>query len=134
MRLRNRLWNPDHPLPKSKKAPAIFKDELCQDCVYIGRCDKGPCFWMHHIDGTTGTKEALLSDINTENLEYRDYKDDLAEMMAHRQHRINTAQDIINVKHKAMAILLLAGITQKDIATLFHMSIKQINRIAIKVR
>jgi transcriptional regulator with XRE-family HTH domain len=33
-----------------------------------------------------------------------------------------------------MAILLLAGITQKDIATLFHMSIKQINRIAIKVR
>jgi Trp operon repressor len=134
MRLKNRLWNPEHPEAKRSKQPAIFKDALCQDCVYIGRCDKGPCFWMKHINGNTPSKEALMSDINTKDMEYRDYKDDLNEMMEHRQHRIDSSLKIPIVKHKAISILLLAGITQKDISNLFCMSIKQINRISIKIK
>jgi hypothetical protein len=134
MKIRNRLWNPEHPEPKRAKKVIIFKDDLCQDCVYIGRCDKGPCFWMKHINGNTPTKETLLSDINTHDMEYRDYKDDLNEMIEHRQLRIDSSLKIPIVKHKAISILLLAGITQKDISTLFRMSIKQINRISIKIK
>lgn len=134
MKLRNRLWNPDHPERKKKKEPTIFKDSLCQDCVYIGRCDKGACFWMKHIDGNVPSKEALLSDLNAKDMEYRDYKDDLTELMEHRQARIKNAMDISAVKHRAIALLLLADFTQKDISTLFRMSYRQINRISIKVK
>jgi hypothetical protein len=65
-------------------------------------------------------------------MEYRDYKDDLIEMMEHNQNRLDKAQQMPITKHRAIFILLLAGITQKDVSTLFHMSIKQINRIALK--
>jgi hypothetical protein len=133
MRLKNRLWNPEHEAPKRKKpTKTIFKDELCQDCSYIGRCDKGPCFWLKHINGNTPTKETLLSDINTHDMEYRDYKDDLIEMMEHNQNRLDKAQQNANNKTPGNIHPLLAGITQKDVSTLFHMSIKQINRIALK--
>lgn len=134
MRLKNNLWKPAISEPKQEKKITIFKDSLCQDCQYIGRCDKGPCFWLKHINGNSVTKEALLTDLNTKNMEYRDYKADLCEMMEHRQYRIDSALKIQTVKHKAIAILLLAGITQVDLAKLFSMSIKQINRISIKIK
>lgn len=132
--MKNNLWKQKYKPKFGIRLAPIFKDELCQDCVYIGRCDKGACYWMKHIDGNTARKEKLITDMNTKDMEYRDYKDDLVEMMEHRQNRINHVMKITTVKHRAIAILLLAGITQIDIAKLFCMSIKQINRISFKIR
>jgi hypothetical protein len=144
---RNRLWNPEHEHEqrKRKPTPKTPSDPLCATCPnkiikYIDNgiekempC-RGLCPPMQWIDGNVASKETLMTDINAHDMEYRDYKDDLVEMMEHRQHRINTALTIPIVKHRAIAILLLSGITQKDISTLFRMSIKQINRISLKVK
>lgn len=147
MRKRNRLWNPEHDKahPKRKPVPKLPDDPLCDTCpnklitYYDDGIEKqmpcrGLCPPMQWIDGNTSSKETLMTDINAKNLEYRDYKDDLIEMMEHRQARIKDAIDISSVKHRAIAILLLADFTQKDISTLFRMSYRQINRISKHIK
>lgn len=131
-------------MPKQRSKKKAITEPLCQGCPnktikYIdnGKEKEMPCQGlcppMIWIDGNKQTQEALMSDINGKDLEYRDYKDDLIEMIEHRQARIDTAINITDVKHRAISILLLAGLTQKDIATLFCMSYRQINRIANKI-
>ncbi len=147
MRRRNRLWNPEHEKkqPKHKPTLKLPDDPICEKCPnrlikYIDAGEekempcRGECPPMRWIDGKEASKEALMSDINAKDMEYRDYKDNLIEMMEHQQTRIENALDFENVKHKAISILLLAGITQKDISKLFSMSYRQINRISIKIK
>ena len=145
---RNRLWNPEHDNPPRKPKPAPKQppdDPICESCpnriikyivdqIELEIPCQGTCPPMQWIDGNTASKETLMSDLNTTEMEYRDYKDSLIEMMEHRQARIENATDLRNIKHKAVSILLFAGITQKDIATLFRMSYRQINRISIQIK
>jgi len=97
------------------------------------RCN-GLCPPMAWINGNTQTKEILLTEINTKEMEYRDYKDDLIEMIENRQARVNRAIDIPEVRQRAISILLLAGISKKDIANLFFMSPRQIIRICKHIK
>jgi hypothetical protein len=136
--LKNDLWRPK-PEDKHKSKIKVKKidDELCQGCPNNDKEEpacKGLCPPMTWINGNVASKEVLLTDINTREMEYRDYKDDLIEMIEHRQNRIDSAKGIIGIKYRAIAILLLAGITQKDISELFCMSYRQINRISSKVK
>ena len=148
MKLRNRLWNPEHDkdFPKRKPTPQPPPaDPVCATCPnriiqYMDGGEekempcRGLCPPLQWIDGNATSKETLMADLNTKDMEYRDYKDSLIEMMEHKQARIESALDFRNVKHQAISILLLAGITQKDISRLFRMSYRQINRLAIQIK
>ena len=136
--LRNQLWQPNDT-DKSKRKIKIKKidDELCQGCPNNNKKQptcKGLCPPMRFINGNVQSREVLLTDINTKEMEYRDYKDDLIEMIENRQARVNRAIDIPEVRQRAISILLLAGITQKDISNLFSMSYRQSNRIVKHIK
>jgi hypothetical protein len=131
MKTQNKLWQPEEKA-KHKPVKKTISDPLCDKCP--NKPCKGLCPPMQWINGNTPSKEVLLTDLNTQDMESRDYKEDLIEMIEHRQARITSALDIKQVKHRAIAILLLAGISQKDISELFSMSYRQINRISIKVK
>ena len=148
MRHRNRLWNPEHDkdFPKRKPTPKPPPtDPLCDTCPnkiikYMDNGEEkempcqGLCPPMQWIDGNAASKETLMADLNTKDMEYRDYKDSLIEMMEHKQARIESALDFTKARHKAISILLLTGMTQKDISKLFRMSTRQINRIATRIK
>ena len=131
MQARNQLWKPEGKQRKSKPIPKKVDDPLCNECPNKKTC-KHLCPPMTWINGNSPTKEILLSEICEKDLEYKDYNKDLAELIEDRQSRINSAIGIENVRRRSIAILLLAGISQKDIATLFSMSYRQINRIINK--
>lgn len=144
--IKNNLWNPPNKTIKSKPIPRTSNDPLCADCPnkerkYINkdgqektmRCNS-LCPPMAWINGNTPIKEELLTNIHTKDMEYRDYKDDLSEMIEHRHQRINSARGILKIKDRATAILLLAGLSKKEIAELFCMSPRQIIRISNKIK
>jgi hypothetical protein len=138
MNRQNKLWKPGKGEDCTRKSKVKkIDDELCLDCPNNDKSNPaclGVCNPMQYINGNKQSREILLTDINTKEMEYRDYKEDLIEMIEHRQQRVNKAIEVKNIKHRAIAILLLAGITQKDISNLFCMSYRQINRISNKIK
>ena len=132
MRLRNRLWNPEHEIKRKGKAKeTAFNDPLCCDCVYKGRCTKGACYWMKHINGNAQLKEPLFNDMaGSEEFIFKDYKVSLSEMIEDHEERLEYIINIKDTKKRAIAAMLSANITKKDIATLFKMSRRQIIRIS----
>jgi len=125
---------------KRKTIPKKIDDELCQDCPNNQRGKKkkavcrGLCPPMAWINGNVPTREVLLSSIQTKNLEYKNYNDDLAELIEDHQYRLDKTLNIEDMKQRAIAILLLAGFKQTDLKSIFFMSYRQINRIANKIK
>lgn len=130
MQLRNRLWKPEGKSIKNPSRVENTRDPICSHCCKKLSCSPGPCLFITRVNGNVERKEALMSDLCTQEMEYTDYKESLAELMEDRKNRINNTANIQNPKRRAITILLLAGITQQSISTMFSMSYRQINRIA----
>jgi endonuclease III-like uncharacterized protein len=125
---------------KRKYIPKKIDDELCKDCPNNQQGKKkkavckGLCPPMRWINGNTQTKEVLMSSIRSQELEFKDYNKDLAELIEDRQWKLDKSLSLEDTKQRAIAILLMAGFKQNQIKTLFFMSYRQINRIANKIK
>jgi hypothetical protein len=78
---------------KRKTSQAKIDEPLCIGCPNNKkkRTCKGLCPPMAWINGNAPTKEVLLSDMQIKQLEYKDYNQDLAELIEDRQSRITNA-------------------------------------------
>lgn len=143
MNTKNTLWRPQNmeDKRKSKPLPKTADDPLCATCpnksIHYKDAGKektmpcrGLCPPMQWINGNTPTKEVLLTDLNTGGMEYKDYKSELSDLLDDRRSRVNNTIDLPDLKRRAISILLLAGITKKEIANLFSMSDRQIRRLS----
>ena len=134
--IRNGLWKPEGNKPHFgiRLAPKRLNDPVCQYCSKKQTCSPGPCLFITRINGNAPSKEALMSDLCDKETEYKDYKETLSELVEDRENKFKNAIDINNVKRRSIAILLLAGIQQKDIAIMFSMSLRQIVRICKHIK
>jgi hypothetical protein len=108
------------------------QDELCGLCPIKKKCP-GNCLLLNWIGKLNIRIEPLVEDLKVKALlDSKNYNDDLAELISDRQAKINRCLEFTDVKKRAIAILLLAGISQKEISELFSMSYRQINRIVNK--
>jgi hypothetical protein len=117
MRLRNRLWNPDHPDKIPKQAKGLPKDELCKHCINIKVC-KGSCPVLSFIDGRSETRELILN--NPEQIEQysnKDYKEVINGLMERRaENHIDAIRDIQDLNIRAMACMIWADISINQIS------------------
>jgi hypothetical protein len=139
MRLKNRLWNPEHPEAKRKKtikAGHNLDDLICQQCpnkeVTLPNGDKLPCqnicYPLSWTDGNTGLKETLL---DKEFEPSSDYNEVLAEGITAR--RIDyTRFQADKIKIKCVAVLLEAEFTIPEIANLLKCSTRNVYRMRLK--
>ena len=122
MRLRNRLWNPEHQeqIPKQTKGKPI--DELCQGCINIKVC-KGLCPVMKFIDGRSETRELILDHPHQlENCDSRDYKEVICSLMDKRQeNHIEDIRAINDLNIRAIACMIWADISINEISKIIKM-------------
>ena len=102
-----------------------YRDDVCRigQCVNVEVC-KGLCPALKYVNGKSKSKEILLSNlINTDNLEYKDYKTELSELAQDReikeQTRIEKLELLLaepNTRDKFIKLALLAGFKVPEIA------------------
>lgn len=132
MKKRNNLWKPEGNKPHFGIRLAPKRDPLCEqvDCCKKDNCTPGPCFFLERINGNTERKEALMLDARQDELQQKDYKEYLSELIADRENRIENIINIQDIKQQAITLLLLAGRQKKDIAALLSISERQFRRLA----
>lgn len=106
-----------------------YRDDICRigKCVNVGVC-LGLCPLVKHTDGKSKSKEVLLSSLTeSDNLEYRDYKADIAERAEdieerelRQKEKLQLISDEPNSPKKFYELALLAGFTVDDIAAYTH--------------
>lgn len=102
-------------------------DELCAECNLKKNCPGG-CLLLNLVGNNVPLRERYSAEIKYL-IEDRNYNDLLAEYIEDHQTRSDRLLDIKNVKHRAIASMLLAGINKTQIADILHMSLRQIIRI-----
>ena len=118
-----------------------YRDEICRigKCVNVDIC-KGLCPCLKFINGKSKSKEVLLSNLTeSENLEYRDYKADIAERAEdieerelRRKEKLQQILDEPNSPKKYYELALLANFTVDEIAAYTHRHRSVIYRIIKK--
>lgn len=128
----NSLWKPpiEEINPMKKEPKPKFKPDrgICKGCRYIKKCS-GLCKPLSWVNGNVPLLEAYLNPHIDRNHAGRDYNQELAELIDDHNCRVEKLTEIKDIRKRAITILLMADITQVQIATLLKMSIKQINRI-----
>jgi DNA-directed RNA polymerase specialized sigma subunit len=102
-----------------------YRDDICRigKCVNLEVC-VGLCPFLRHVNGRGKSKEVLLSNLTkSENLEYRDYKSDIAELaedIEEKEQRRTERLELIlsepNSEKKFITLALLAGFKVPEIA------------------
>jgi hypothetical protein len=101
--------------------------KICMTCPNMADCQNmcAPLLW---INGNKPLREKLL-DNDMEGVEYRDYKGVLAEQIeSARERRVAFIEDILDVKKRAVIILLDEGFKIPQLAKLFRCSERSIQR------
>ena len=135
MRLRNRLWNPEHETPQPKQKRKSPDDDLCKPCPnYKDDHCKGLCPPMQWINGRSETKEIIPdTPISSHGVEQIDYNEAIYEMIADKRatdtDRLETIRTIANYKLRAIAACTLAYIPQKEIGKFAHISQGRISNL-----
>jgi hypothetical protein len=126
----NSLWRPDSSVKVIKEQKAKYKPDpvICKGCSHIKRCPSlcKPLTW---VNGNVPLSEAYLTPTIERVQSGRDYNAELAELIEDHNCRIEKLTEIKDIRKRAITLMLLADITQVQIARLLKMSIKQINRI-----
>lgn len=85
-----------------------------------------------YVNGNAPLKEPLIMDIIGEDQEIAapaDYETVLNELADDRMARIEYALSIPNTRDRAIAALILAGITRRQICDMFFVSYRHLSRI-----
>jgi hypothetical protein len=137
MRIKNRLWNPEHP-ETIKRSPPKFKptDDLCKPCPNFNdnHC-KGLCPPMQWIDGNQETIEIIPTSkpIISHGIEQLDYNQALAEMITDKQStdidRLESIRSIKDYRLRLIAACILAYIPQTQISKYAHISQGRISKL-----
>lgn len=136
MRLKNRLWNPEHEQPKTvkdKRKPP--QDEICLLCPnYKDDYCKGLCPPLQWINGRAETKE-LIPDhpIEITNPNLTDYNSAIHELIKDKEtrdiERLELIRNIENYKLKGIAACILVEMTQEQTGKFAHISQTRISRL-----
>lgn len=109
-----------------------MKIQSCLECPARSKCVKLCKKMERYVNGNAPLKEPLLRDIigdQTEVSSNRDYKAVLNDLAEDRQERIEYALSIPNVRDRAIAALIMVGITRKEISDMFFVSYRHLSRI-----
>ena len=117
-----------------------FRDDICRigKCVNVGVC-LGLCPLVDNVNGKVKSKEVLLSNlVNSQNLEFRDYKAYISELYENQQAKNESVFERMSEltegmekikfseKRKIAGIVLLAlRFSPKDIAKIFKLSLRR---------
>jgi hypothetical protein len=135
MRIKNRLWNPEHEQKTSvkqhKKPP---QDDICLACPnHKDNHCKGLCPPLQWINGRSETKELIPDNPISRGIEQRDYNQALYEMIVDKQatdiDRLDTIRSINDYRLRAIAACILSYIPQQQIAKFAHISQGRISKL-----
>lgn len=139
----NSLWRPpaDYQKPLNRKRARFIEeedplppiDEICvrMACAHVGKCETA-CAWMNHINGRAPLREIPAGE-EIESLDYRDYNSVLAEMVeTRREIRGEIIGGMVDLRKRAIVILIEEGFMIPDIARFFHCSQRTIYRMRKK--
>jgi hypothetical protein len=136
MRLRNRLWNPEHETKPCKKQPRTApNDPLCEGCPnHKDNHCKGLCPPLQWIDGNAETKEVIPSKpIFSHGIEQIDYNQVLSDFITDKQatdiDRLDTIRSIKDYRIRIIAASILAFVPQKEIGKIAHISQGRISKL-----
>ncbi len=117
---------------------------ICSRCVNNEIC-LGDCEPVKWINGNAKSKEVLLSNlVNTQNIEYKDYKETLSELSDDKENRLegdfervrelvegmrDSTPSFYHKRKIAIIALLLLGYTKKDISIFFKIDYSLVYRI-----
>ena len=121
---RNRLWYEENRLLKPKKTPPKRSyDPVCEYCENKPTC-VAPCAPIKWINGNVARKEPLVSEICDDTFDSSDnYNAILAELIESRQNALETISQIRNIKKKAIAAMLIVGISRNEVSDLIDIEI-----------
>lgn len=117
-----------------------YRDDVCR----LGKCRNHPCnnlcAPLIFVNGKSKSKEVLLSNlISSDNLEFRDYKETLAELAEDRAVRDSQRREKLaailsapNTREKFIKLALMAGFTQKEVSIFFKLTPGRICQIIKK--
>lgn len=135
MRLRNRLWNPEHEEHRKKQPRTAPNDPLCESCPnHKDNHCKGLCPPMQWINGNAETKEIIpRKPIISHGVELIDYNQYLAEVITDREatdiERLNTIRALKDYRTRIIAASILAYVPQQQIAKIAHISQGRISKL-----
>jgi len=148
--MRNCLWRPDqteqerqrvnrserekqaeHERKEKAKRPKLPPpDDLCKqtNCPHLGEC-KSPCSWITIVDGTVPRREPYAAP-DCEQHNTRSYKDELYDLMqTNDDSQIETIRAIADDRTKAIAAMLHAWMSVKQIGVIMELSPRQVYRV-----
>ena len=117
-----------------------YRDDVCR----LGKCKNHPCNHLCapliFVNGKSKSKEVLLSNlVSSDNLEFRDYKETLAELAEDRAVRDSQRREKLaailsapNTREKFIKLALMAGFTQKEVSIFFKLTPGRICQIIKK--
>ena len=117
-----------------------YRDDVCR----LGKCKNHPCnnlcAPLIFVNGKSKSKEVLLSNlVSSDNLEFRDYKETLAELAedravrdSHRREKLAAILSAPNTREKFIKLALMAGFTQKEVSIFFKLTPGRICQIIKK--
>lgn len=119
-----------------------YRDDICRltNCVNLKVC-LGLCGFMKDVvNNQSSAKEVLLSNlVSSDNLEFRDYKETLAELAedravrdSHRREKLAAILSAPNTREKFIKLALMAGFTQKEVSIFFKLTPGRICQIIKK--
>ena len=131
MRLKNRLWNPEHDTierKKEKKKPP--QDEICAYCPNKDQC-LGLCPPLQWINGRSETKELIPSKpIESTQVEYNDK---LYEYITNKEttdlERLELIRSLSDYRIRIISASVMVGVPQEQIGKIAHISQGRISRL-----
>ena len=117
-----------------------YRDDVCR----LGKCKNHPCNHLCapliFVNGKSKSKEVLLSNlVSSDNLEFRDYKETIAELAEDRAVRDSQRREKLaailsgpNTREKFIKLALMAGFTQKEVSIFFKLTPGRICQIIKK--
>jgi len=126
---RNQLWKPEGNKPKFGIRMAPKRDPLCEYCPKKKSCSPGPCFFLSRINGNAESKEVLISDLCDKEMEFKDYKESLAELIEDREIAFSKINTIQPYKIRAIAAMLYVDIPKAEVARLLRISRTTLYRV-----
>ena len=132
MRLKNRLWNPEHETPQPKQKRKSPDDDLCKPCPnYKDDYCKGLCPPMQWINGRSETKELIpAKPIESTQVEYTDK---LYEYMTNKEttdlERLELIRSLSDYRIRIISASVMVGVPQEQIGKIAHISQGRISRL-----
>jgi len=102
---------------------------LCEYCPKKKSCSPGPCFFLSRINGNAESKEVLISDLCDKEMEFKDYKESLAELIEDREIAFSKINTIQPYKIRAIAAMLYVDIPKAEVARLLRISRTTLYRV-----